>query len=292
MNYRHHFHAGNFADVMKHILVSELCRCMQEKPKGVLLLDTHAGRGVYDLSLASKGDSLVRTPEHPDGIGRLWKQEELPKAVLDYLSFVKTFNLNRGGTAENNPQYYPGSPSFLIGLAREQDRVALFEKQPQECDILKINCGRPSKEVRVTIQALDGYTGIKAMLPPPEKRALILIDPPYELEHEVSAIAEGITHGLKRFPSGVFSLWYPITERMRLDELNEKLSGLKLPPTLRVEITVDPLLNGLKGCGMLIINPPWHFDQKAKEIMKALLPHLKRSSSASIEVDWLVPETP
>ena len=291
MNYRHHFHAGNFADVMKHIIVAELCRSMQEKLKGVLFLDTHSGRGAYDLTVASTGDTLARKPEHPDGIGRLWNQTKLPEAITQYLSFVKAFDLERGGTSQAGPIHYPGSPTFLIGLARVQDRVALCEKHHEECDILKIHCSRPSNGTRVTIQALDGYTAIKAMLPPPERRALILIDPPYELENEVSNIAEAITQGLKRFPSGVFALWYPITERMRIDELNEKLRLLKLPPTLIAEITVDPMQQGLKGCGMLIINPPWHFDKKANEIMQALLPLLKRSSLASTEVDWLVPET-
>jgi len=292
VNYRHQFHAGNFADVMKHIILAELCHAMQEKPKGVLFLDTHAGRGTYDLRIATKGDSLARKPEYPDGIGRLWNEPNLPEPILNYLSLVKQFDQSQGSVTPETPVYYPGSPQFFIQLAREQDRISLCEKHPEECEALKINCGRPSKNTRISIQAIDGYTGIKAMLPPPERRALILIDPPYELENEVSHIAEAITEGLKRFPSGVFALWYPITERTKITTLNEKLNLGKLPTTLYAEIIVDPLAQGLKGCGMLIINPPWKFESKVKTILDALLPRLKRSPSGSTQLGWLVPEKP
>ena len=163
MNYRHHFHAGNFADVMKHALLLRLVTAMQKKEKGFLYLDTHAGRGSYDLTEAAQGDSLARQPEYPDGIGRLWTRTDLPMALEGYMALVKRFD-REGGNEEATPRYYPGSPWFVRLLARPQERLVLCEMQPDEFELLDIELDR---EPRASVQERDGYGALRAMLPPP-----------------------------------------------------------------------------------------------------------------------------
>ena len=199
MNYRHQFHAGNFADVMKHALLVQLMRAMQKKEKGFLLLDTHAGRGRYDLAAAATGDSLARKPEWPDGIGRLASCADLPDGLAEYAALVREFDRRAGNSAEV-PRYYPGSPMLAQALARPQDRLVFCEKQPAECARLREEFQfSPGTEVRET----DGYAAIRALLPPPERRALVLIDPPFEAQDEFAQIGRSLGEGLRRFVSGV-----------------------------------------------------------------------------------------
>ncbi|MEJ1973357.1 MAG: 23S rRNA (adenine(2030)-N(6))-methyltransferase RlmJ [Lacunisphaera sp.] len=210
MNYRHHYHAGNYADVFKHILLLELVRAMQRKEKGFLYLDTHAGRGGYDLTMPSVlPDGRTREPEHPAGIGRLWDVDGLPAAVNDYLDLVKRFNERRGATGAEL-QFYPGSPWIVKMLLRPQDRMTLCEFRPDDAEALDFEFAR---EAGVKVLAMDGYTGLKAQLPPAEKRALVLIDPPFESKGEFADIERGVTEALRRLPGAVCAIWYPITER-------------------------------------------------------------------------------
>ena len=285
MNYRHHFHAGNFADVMKHALLVQLVRGLQRKEKGCLLLDTHAGRGAYDLSRAATGDSLPRQPEHPDGIGRLWTRSDLPGALAGYIGLVRTFNEARSADLA----FYPGSPWLLRLLARPQDRLAFCEMHPEEFEALR---GEFAAERRVSVHAMDGYRAVAAMLPPPEKRGLILIDPPFEARDEWTAIATALRDGLRRFPVGVYAIWYPLTERARVDEFFESLAGLPLPPTLAAEIVVAPDAPKMKGCGLVILNPPWHFDREAAPTLGYLAEVLAQSPGSGSSLRWLVPESP
>ena len=184
MNYRHHYHAGNYADVLKHALLLRLIRAMQRKAKGFSYLDTHAGRGGYDLSVPSVlPDGKSREPEHPAGIGRLWGATGLPSALDDYLALVRRFN-DRNGSVGEELKFYPGSPWLAKLLLRPQDRMALCELRPDDAEALDFEFARES---RVTVRAMDGYTGLKALLPPPEKRALVLIDPPFETKKPSSA---------------------------------------------------------------------------------------------------------
>jgi 23S rRNA (adenine2030-N6)-methyltransferase len=285
VNYRHHFHAGNFADVMKHALLVALARALQRKPGGFLFVDTHAGRGSYLLALGKKGGGVARLPEYPDGIGRLWQRSDLPDPLADYLALVRGFD--RRARLPPTPRFYPGSPCLMQMLARPQDRLALFERQPEEASILRKNLGA---ERRARVQVGDGYASVRALLPPPEKRALVLIDPPFEDEEEGGQIVAALGEGLRRFPSGVYAVWYPLTGRVRAASLLEGLRGLPKTPTLVADIIVEPNAPRMNGCGLAILNPPWEFEREARSILRHLTDILARAPDASSSVRWLVPE--
>jgi 23S rRNA (adenine2030-N6)-methyltransferase len=285
MNYRHHYHAGNFADVMKHALFVLLARQLQGKETGILILDTHAGRGGYDLGLASRGDSRERRPEWPGGIGRLWGAPAADGALEDYLGLVRAFNRSAGGAA--GPRYYPGSPVLSLRLARPQDRMAFCELHPEDHAALRRSL---SGERNVSVHAMDGYAALKAMLPPRERRALVLIDAPFEARDEWARIAAALRDGLGRFPSGVYAIWYPLTARAGTGELFRKLGGLKLPPTLAAELSINPGAAGIEGCGLLILNPPWRFEQKAAPLLEELAGRLALAPGAQARLLWLVRE--
>jgi 23S rRNA (adenine2030-N6)-methyltransferase len=264
MNYRHQFHAGNFADVMKHVLLVRLIRALQKKPKGFLVLDTHAGRGSYDLALASTGDSLARRPEWPDGVGRLAVRGDLPEAVADYVALVKSFDAGRrgGAAADGLPRFYPGSPWLAQAVARPQERLAFCERHPVECAALR---GEFQFSPGVQVREIDGYEAVRAMLPPPERRALVLIDPPFEAADEFVQVTAALRDGLRRLPGGIFAVWYPLTERARVEEFFTAVKSLAPPATLVAELTIagDGAVPKLKGCGLLVVNPPWQFEREA-----------------------------
>lgn len=292
MNYRHHFHAGNFADVLKHALLVRLVRALQQKPKGFLYLDTHAGRGGYDLAEAASGDTLARTPEWPNGIGRLWERDDLPPSVSEYLELVRRFDRS-AGNLDPRVRFYPGSPWIVALLARPEERLLLCEKHPAECAALRPDLHRAAgNQVRVVVQETDGYVAIRAALPPPERRALVLIDPPYEAQDEFAQAAAALAEGLRRFPSGVFALWYPLTERARIQEFLAAVLDLRPPPTFVVELSVagDESPVKMKGCGLVIVNPPWRFENDAAEIARFLAPVLGQEPGAAARLTWLVPE--
>lgn len=290
MNYRHHFHAGNFADVMKHVLLVHLVTAMQRKEKGFLYLDTHAGRGSYDLLSASQGDTLARQPEWPAGIGRLWDEPDLPEVLSDYVARVRSYDRERGNTDATTPRYYPGSPLIVAGMMREQDRMLLCERHSEECEHLDIVMGR---QRRCSVQARDGFGTVKATLPPPEKRALVLIDPPFESSQEFREIAQAIKDGLRRLPGAVFAVWYPITERARIDGFFKVIGDSPLPPTVALELLIAGQNSALKmrGCGLLVVNPPWQFAAEVVPGLQALAEHLEQEPGATAQVNWLVPES-
>jgi 23S rRNA (adenine2030-N6)-methyltransferase len=288
MNYRHHYHAGNYADVFKHVLLSQLIRAMQRKEKGFLYLDTHAGRGGYDLAVPSiLPDGGTREPEHPAGIGRLWGTTDLPGPVLDYLTLVRRFNDRRG---EPGPElkFYPGSPWIAKLLLRPQDRMVLCELRPDDAEALDFDFAR---EKGVKVLGMDGYTALKAQLPPPEKRALVLIDPPFETKGEFAAIQRGVADALRRLPGAVCAVWYPLTERARTEEFHRTLLELAVP-ALFAEMSVagdfSPLR--MKGCGLLILNPPWQITREIRAVLPVLAKRLKAEAGGSAVCDWLVPE--
>jgi 23S rRNA (adenine2030-N6)-methyltransferase len=291
VNYRHHFHAGNFADVLKHAAIVGLARALQRKPGGLLLLDTHAGRGGYDLAAAAQGGSLARAPEWPEGIGRLAARDDLPESVADYFALTREFDRQRGNS-DAAPRYYPGSPWLLRAVARPQDRLAFCELQPDECAALRAEFQFSS---RISVQQLDGYTALRAMLPPPERRALVLIDPPFESQDEFARIAVGLREGLRRLPGGTFAVWFPLTERAGgvadFDREGGLRAAVKLPPTLVVHLEVNPAAPKLKGCGLLIVNPPWQFDRELRLLTEWLAVALAQSPGGGAELRWLVPET-
>lgn len=290
MNYRHQFHAGNFADVLKHVLLVRLVRALQRKEKGLLYLDTHAGRGRYDLAAAASGDSLARRPEWPEGIGRLWT---LPAGAIgselaEYIEKVREFD-QRAGNLASTPRFYPGSPLLMHALARPIDRLALCEMHPAECAALRAEL---AGESRVTVHEADGYAAVRAQLPPRERRALVLLDPPFESADEFARLAAALAEGLRRFPSGTYAIWYPLTARAKVDAFLNAVRSLAPPPTLAVELDVagpDAAIK-LRGCGLLVLNPPWRFDVEADAVVVALADLLAQAPGGGGRIEWIVPE--
>ncbi len=292
MNYRHHFHAGNFADVVKHVLLVRLVRAQQQKEKGFLYLDTHAGRGGYDLAQAAVGDSLQRTPEWPEGIGRLWTRTDLPPDVAEYVDLIRGFD-RRQGNLHSTPRFYPGSPWIAAMLSRPQDRLMFCEKHPAEYSALQAEFGRGAVVAgSVSTQSIDGYVAMRAQLPPTERRGLALIDPSFEAQDEFAQATDALDGALRRFATGVYAVWYPLTQRARVDEFVTAILGLQPPPCLLLELAIagDNSDRKLKGCGLIVINPPWRFSDESSVLLDYLAPVLAQESGATARTTWLIPD--
>jgi 23S rRNA (adenine2030-N6)-methyltransferase len=283
VNYRHAFHAGNYADVFKHALLVQLVRTLQRKDKGFLFVDTHAGRGKYDLSRAAEGDTRARQPEWPAGIGRLWDRGDAPPGVLDYLGIVRAYDRAQGNLTAV-PRFYPGSPRIVRWIARPQDRLDLWERQPAECAALKRSFER---ERRVAVHEADGYGAMRACLPPPERRALVLIDPPYEAPGEWSEVAAAIGEAIGRFPSVTCAAWYPLTARAQATGLLGSIQAAGAP-AIAAELVVEPSSPTMRGCGVAVVNPPWRFDDEALPILSYLADVLSVGAGES-SLRWIVP---
>jgi 23S rRNA (adenine2030-N6)-methyltransferase len=281
LNYRHIYHAGNFGDVFKHALLLPLLRAMQRKEKGFLFLDTHAGVGAYDLG----SDQASRSLEYADGIARLWTASDLPAGLRDYVELVRRFNRERGGN-EAAPRFYPGSPRIATMLLRPQDRLALTELHPDDCEALRDEFARSRG---ISIQRIDAYAALRAHLPPTEKRALVLIDPPYEDHNEAIRIHAGLADVLRRFPGGVYVVWYPIKDRPGVESFKALLQTLPLPPTLTAELTIfgEERPDRLNGCGLLVLNPPWKIADELAPMVDALREKLAVEPGAHSTLEWL-----
>ncbi|WP_221031897.1 23S rRNA (adenine(2030)-N(6))-methyltransferase RlmJ [Actomonas aquatica] len=299
MNYRHHYHAGNFADVAKHAIVLALVAGMQRKEKGFLFLDTHAGRGAYDLAAASQGDSLQRAPEWPMGWGRVeaaWRENaaKVPTLLRDYAAAVSGFAQRQVESAptEQSDSFkpYPGSPVLVVDRLREQDRAVLCELQGGEADGLRENLG-PRR--RVQVEQRDGYEAVRGCLPPLERRALVLIDPPYEAENEARKVMTALREGLRRLPGGTFAVWYPLTARAGAPTFLAAVEKeADWAPTWTAELTVAGPEAGLKmrGAGVMVVNPPWQLDQAVAPAMTWLGETLAQAAGGEGSLRWLVPE--
>ncbi len=251
MNYRHAFHAGNFADCVKHALLVWLVRAMQRKEKPAFFLDTHAGRGRYDLD----GAEARRTGEWRDGIARL---QAAPDPVLaEYLDIVARLGL------------YPGSPRLIRALMRPGDRLACCEFHPEEAAALKrLFADDPA----VAVHRRDGWEALGALLPPPERRGLVLIDPPFEAEDEFARLADGLRRARRRFATGVLAAWYPIKSRARVRQCHGELRESGFADALVAEFWRRPPLDParLNGCGLIVVNPPFGFAEAAPSLLRAL----------------------
>jgi 23S rRNA (adenine2030-N6)-methyltransferase len=297
VNYRHQYHAGNFADVLKHSVLLHLLGALQAKDKGILYLDTHSGRGGYDLAAAASGQSKTREPEWPAGLGRLLARRDLPAPAADYVAAVRAFDAEArsraglsSGAEGDAPRFYPGSPRLAQARLRPQDRALLCERQPEEAAALAEEFAGLR---RVSVQAMDGYVGVKAALPPPERRALVLIDPPFEAADEWARIVSALGEGLARLPGGTFAVWYPLTARAKVDAFYRQLLAISaLPPCFTVELLIGGEGAGLKlwGCGVLVINPPWGSAKPLDALARWLAPVLAQAEGAAGGVHWLVPE--
>lgn len=288
MNYQHHFHAGNHADVLKHLALMQLITLMRQKPAGFLTLDTHAGAGIYDLDASE----ARRGGEASGGIDRLRAASEAPgadtPALVDrYLRLVAGFGR----------RIYPGSPALAALCLRTQDRFVGVEMVPKVARELARNLSDlPSGDEGLTVRRRmtrcdDGLHALKAEVPPVERRAIILIDPPYELASEREDIAQAIEAGLQRFATGVYVLWYPIKQRAFLDRWLRRIARLTDRPVLTIENSIyrDEPGNRLTGSGLLVINPPWQFDTDMTPVLAFLNAALRDDDAAPASLRWLNP---
>jgi 23S rRNA (adenine2030-N6)-methyltransferase len=256
MNYRHAYHAGNFADCMKHAVLVWLLRAMQRKETPVLVLDTHAGAGHYDLA----SDEAGRTGEWREGIARLLGGTP-PEALADYLGIVQRLGL------------YPGSPAILRALLRPSDRLVACELHPADAKALRQLC---AGDRQASVHCRDGYEALGAFLPPPERRALVLIDPPYEDADEFATLAARLQSAWARFPSGVFVVWYPIKHRAPVRAFHDALRAGPVRDIVAAEFLLREALDParLNGCGLLVVNPPWRFEADVPPVLAAVLGRL------------------
>ncbi|WIM09724.1 23S rRNA (adenine(2030)-N(6))-methyltransferase RlmJ [Enhydrobacter sp.] len=274
MNYRHGFHAGNFADVLKHVALVELLRLLTAKDKGLFVLDTHAGAGGYDLV----GEQARRTGEAEAGILRLAAADRtgMPPAVARYLAAVAAYD-RKFGPPQDALRHYPGSPRLIRAGLRPGDRFVACELHPGAALALKREfAGDRAVEVRHA----DGYRVLKALLPPPERRGLVLIDPPFEAVDELDRVARALRHGLRRFATGCYAAWYPVKDATA--------PTLATPPQRTSLVTLDLKLGEaaapgkLAACGLTVINPPWKFEEAMREALPWVAAHLGRGVSAMV----------
>lgn len=284
MNYRHGFHAGNHADVLKHLVLVALLDALKRKDAPFFVLDTHAGRGQYDMA----GSQSQRTGEAAEGVKRLRTAGTAgPPALAAYLAAIDACR-GQGG------DLYPGSPLLVAKALREHDRLAACELQAEEASALKsLLAGDP----RCHVHQRDGYAAIKALLPPRDgstrfARGLVLVDPPYEAQSdEYPLIISALRDGLERFPQGMFALWYPIKQRAPLQPLMRKLGLLPMKSALAIELLVRPDDSPLRmnGSGMVIINPPWQFERAVEPALRPLAQAMGETG-ASWRLTWLKQE--
>jgi len=281
MNYRHAFHAGNHADVLKHIVLLALIDNLKRKDSPCFVLDTHAGRGRYLLG----GSESQRTLEAEDGVMRLMGAPKLPEVVERYLRAVQADNPVGALVA------YPGSPLLAAQALRPQDRMACCEAQPEEAAELKALFQHDS---RVRVHGGDGYAAVRAFLPPKDGttkigRGIVLIDPPYEVQDaEYPQIIASVREILTRWPQAIVAVWYPIKQRRSLQPFFRKAAALPARSVLLAELLVRPDDSPLRlnGSGMLLVNPPWQFDHTVAPALPALREHLGATGAAT-RLEWL-----
>ena len=280
MNYRHAYHAGNFADVLKHVTLVALLEHLGRKEAPYFYLDTHAGRGDYRVA----APETQRAGEYREGIVRLLGAEGMPPAVSRYLDLVQELGFEQGHLVS-----YPGSPRVALALMRGGDRAALCELEPREADALRaLLRGDP----RAQVHERDGYEALTALLPPREKRGLVLIDPPYEQPDEFERLERALVAALGRWPSGVYAVWYPIKAGAADGRFLARMAASGLRRQLVVELTTerDDSPGGLNGAGMLIVNPPWQLDERLTPALPWLQRRLAVEGRGRSRVSWLVPE--
>jgi 23S rRNA (adenine2030-N6)-methyltransferase len=277
LSYRHAFHAGNHADVLKHFVFSQVLQYFNRKEKPYWVIDTHAGAGLYRLfeGYAQKNG------EFKDGIARLLATKDLPPELTNFCELISSFNL------EEQLSFYPGSPSIAADLCRADDKLRLFELHPQDFELLSDNFIRQKQQVK--IQQLDGFSGLKSCLPPSTKRAVILIDPSYEIKDDYDRVTESIKDSMKRFATGTYCIWYPLLQREEpatmLENLLEMQSGDWLSVTLSVEHPSEDGF-GMFGSGMIVINPPWTLPKTLEICMPTLKDILAKDDGAAFTLDF------
>jgi len=275
--YRHLFHAGNFADVFKHALLSQLVLALQRKDKPFFVLDTHAGIGRYDLT----HEWALKNAEFRDGIARIWGRKDLPDEFVPYLDAVK--GENRLGEL----RFYPGSPRIVRRLLRRDDRLVLVELNKKDCEAL----GSLFKGDRQSaVHLMDGYQALRAFLPPKERRGLVLIDSSFDRAREFERLQQGLVEAHRRFATGIYALWYPMMEAVALRAFERGLTETGIERILQLELGVagGEYRAGMRGCGFIVVNPPFGFEAVAARMLAWLQPILSVDGGAH-RTAWLAP---
>ncbi|SDB49032.1 23S rRNA (adenine2030-N6)-methyltransferase [Pseudidiomarina indica] len=281
MNYRHSYHAGNFADVLKHVVQCVALRYLQNKEKPFWVLDTHAGIGMYDLT----GEEATKTGEAMAGVARLLERSDVPAAIAPYVEAVKQLNEN------GELRWYPGSPWLSALHLRPQDSLILCEKHPQDSLLLAANANEfpAARQIKV-MTATDGYAALKALVPPPQKRGMVLIDPPFEQRDEFEQIVAALTAGVRRWATGTYAVWYPIKDPLVVGDFHQKVKvirGVEQVYVMDLLVRSATDASRFNGCGMLFINPPYGLTEQATTIMNYLTPLLAQDQGAEYQCLWL-----
>ncbi|HEY5637703.1 MAG TPA: 23S rRNA (adenine(2030)-N(6))-methyltransferase RlmJ [Burkholderiales bacterium] len=277
--YRHLFHAGNFADVFKHALLTRLAIALTRKDKPFCYLDTHAGLGRYDL----KHPWAQKNREFKNGLARVWQRDDVPELLVPWLEAVRA--VNPGGVLRE----YPGSPVFVQRLLRPDDRMVLCELNTKDHATLKSNM---AGDARASAHHLDGFTAVRAHLPPRERRGLVLMDPAFDQPGEFKRVLAALVEAHQRFATGVLAFWYPMMEPVAMHRFEEDVAACGVPRILQLELTVHAhgASGGLRGCGLLVVNPPFGFEAEAREIAKWLAPILAEGRGGKQRIRWLTGE--
>ncbi len=283
MNYRHEFHAGNFADVFKHAALTRILVHLREKLQPFRVIDTHAGAGLYDLASAEAS----RSGEWRDGIARLMGAQLPERArplLAPYIDAVAALN------GSDQLAFYPGSPLLVRAWLRNDDRLIACELEPKAAAALAQNLGRDRRSKAISI---DGYTALNAFIPPKERRGLVIIDPPFEQTDEFSRLPPALAAAHRKWTSGIYFLWYPIKDRRSIEGMTRALTRTGIAKVLRAELLLPPASNDrLHACGLIIVNPPWRMEGELNEMLPALAEALAPRGGASHRVEWLVGEKP
>lgn len=279
LSYRHSFHAGNYADVLKHIVQLLILEALQQKEKGFLYLDTHAGAGLYSL----QSFEAEKTAEFTEGIGYLWERDDLPEIVRHYLQQVKQVN------PKDKLNFYPGSPLLAANLLRPQDRAILTELHPSDYPLLRKNMQKFST---IQVKRENGFQQLKSTLPPKERRGFVLIDPPYELKEDYQLVVDAIVEGYKRFATGTYAIWYPVVLRQQIKKMIHSFEATQIRKILQIELGIRPdsTQRGMTASGMIVINPPWKLESQMREILPYLSEVLAPAGTGHWSVNWVTPE--
>ena len=276
LSYRHSFHAGNHADIIKHATICLILESLNQKEKPYFYGDTHAGAGCYSLA----SEHAKTTGEFETGIAKLWRASDLPKELSSFMKVVRQYN---GGGL----RFYPGSPLFAKALSREQDKLSLNEIHPSDSPLLKREFKR---DTRAHVDSIDGYHFFKERLPPSPRRGLVVMDPSYELKDEYRKLLTSLEDGLKRWENGIYALWYPVVDRQQINDIEKKIKRLVKRPTLQVELAIHPDSEGygMTASGMIIVNPPWKLFEQLAELLPWLANTLEADEGAQQRLRWLV----
>ena len=277
LSYRHAFHAGNFADLIKHVVLVEILEHLVRKATPFEYIDTHAGAGLYDLHSAA----ALKLREYAGGIGRLQPQ--------DYPEMARYFEVIQAFNAADELAFYPGSPAIAGYFLRPQDRAWLFELHPRDYELLRANL---AGNRRMKVQCQDGFEGLQALLPPTSRRGLVLIDPSYEVKSDYDLVVDRLLAACRKFSHGIYALWYPVVERRRIDELETRIAGSGIRNVQRFELGVAPdsAARGMTAAGMLVVNPPWKLLEKMAGLLPRLAPALAEEGGGSYKCEVLAGE--